>query len=195
MENFDIKNLGLFIILFFPGFLMIKVYHLIVADEKYDFSKNLMEIVGFSILNLLLNSWLIYLSIHNDWLFEENYKHYISLIWILIIAPCVYPWLWKKLSETDFFKDHTLGLDKTAWDHFFKHRSPEWVIVNLKDGKRIGGCFQAGSFASNFPQKESLYIKNLYSVDEKNKFTEVPNNNGMLILGDNIATIEFLKGE
>ncbi len=47
------STLLLFLALFIPGFLMLKVYDLRVASERRDFTKAVFDAVVYSALNLL----------------------------------------------------------------------------------------------------------------------------------------------
>jgi hypothetical protein len=99
MDYLDNDKIFIFILLFLPGFLSVKVYSLIVADEKYDFSKNLLEIVGYGLLNFSLFSPLIFANFKYDWLNEMPFLYFSLILITLFIAPCCWPFLFNFLSN------------------------------------------------------------------------------------------------
>lgn len=55
MDNFlHLNNLFLLLLFFFPGFVSLKVYDLLVPNEKRNFSHDFLDAVSYSILNLSL---------------------------------------------------------------------------------------------------------------------------------------------
>jgi hypothetical protein len=66
------------------------------------------------------------------------------------------------------------------------------VIINLKNGEKIGGVYGPNSFASSFPRKEQVYLEQLWQVDKNGKFIQAMiQTNGVLVSIDEIKTIEF----
>lgn len=194
MGFLTLDNIGLFIFLFLPGFISVKIHNLMIANEKYDFSKNLFEIIGYSLINIILFSWLILLNIHYDWIYYKGYKFFISIILILIIGPICWPIAISSILKSKLFKPHIISDSKSAWDFFFSKRSQGWIIVHLKDGRRIGGKFGKYSFASPYPCKESIYIQELWKLGEDNNFIEkIDRTNGMVIISDDILGLEFFN--
>lgn len=194
MEFFTSDNLALFIVLFLPGFISVKIYHQLVANEKYDFSKNLLEIVGISLFNLMFNSWLILINIEFGWIYQSSILFYISCLWIFIVAPSVYPFLVKELLEHKTIKRHFISNSKQPWDYHFCRRKANWVIVKLRSGELIGGYYGSQSRASVYPCAESLYIEQVWIMDEKKVFLKKRSRSaGMLILTNTIETVEFIN--
>jgi len=186
-------NITLFIILFLPGFISIKINRLLIADEKYDFTKNLFEIIGFSLINFILFSWLIIVNAYYTWFINFPFGFYASTVIVLVIGPVIWPFLLNKILESKKIKPHVISNSKSAWDFVFTKRDGAWVIVHLKDGRKIGGRFSTKSFASPYPCKETIYIQELWAL-EKNKFTNIiPRTNGILIISDDIFAIEFFN--
>lgn len=166
-----------------------------VANDNYDFSKNLLEIVGYSIINFLLNSWLILLGLSNDWIFTQSFWIYPSILWIFFISPVLWPILLNKLLRWKFLKRYVLSNQKSAWDYYFNLRQSVYLIVHLKDGNRVGGFYGTQSYASRYPCKEALYIEKAWELrelsDERKFKSPVKQSAGLLILNENIEYIEF----
>lgn len=191
MDFISVDNIGLFIVLFLPGFISIKIHRLLIADEKYDFSKNLFEIIGYSLINFILLSWLILLNVYNDWLWTLSIWFFLSAIITLIIAPIFWPILFNKLLKSKWIKPHTISNFKSAWDFQFNKREPAWIIVHLKDGRTIGGRFGKKSFAAPYPCKENIYIEELWKLQNGVFINPIPRTQGILIISDDIFAIEF----
>lgn len=89
-------------------------------------------------------------------------------------------------------KNKMLDIHKSAWDYFFSMGRSKWIIVTLKSGKKIGGKYQDGSFASSYPEKD-LFISEVWNLkDNGSGFDRVVNRtSGVLILESEISNIEF----
>jgi len=195
MNIWEPNKLLLFLIFFIPGFISLKIYDLIIPGERRDFSKLLLEVLGYSSLNYAAFSWLIFL-IYSRKLYQNHANWFLlSLIIVLFIAPAIWPFIfvilfnkWKFLSK---FIIHPIP---KAWDYIFGKRESFWVIVHLKDGRRIGGKYDTNSFASSYPAEEQIYLEEVWKLDEKGKFIEpVERSKGILIPGREISMIEFFK--
>jgi len=97
----------------------------------------------------------------------------------------------KVLQKVGFSPAHIIP---TGWDYrFSKTMGVYWVIVMLKDGTIIPGKFGSKSFASSDASDRDLYIEEVYSISDTNEWDIVPGTDGVLIRGDQIKCIEFLK--
>jgi Family of unknown function (DUF6338) len=79
----------------------------------------------------------------------------------------------------------------TAWDWYFSQKKPAWVIVTLKNGSRVYGLFGRNSFAGNDPDRRDLYLEATYRLLSNGEWAPNEDTRGILILGDQIAVIEF----
>jgi hypothetical protein len=77
MENITIDKILLFTLFFVPGFIYLKSYRLFIAENKTDFSKDLYEAIGISLINTIVVSPLLYFLYVND--FYENHPYILSL--------------------------------------------------------------------------------------------------------------------
>ena len=69
-----------------------------------------------------------------------------------------------------------------------------WIIVHLKDGRKISGRYDTESFASSFPAEEQIYLQEVWILDDEGGFKEpVERTSGIIILKDEISLIEFFK--
>ncbi|MGE5437711.1 MAG: DUF6338 family protein [Syntrophothermus sp.] len=62
---------------------------------------------------------------------------------------------------------HPIG---KPWDFIFQNKEDYWIIVNLKNGLKIGGKYDSKSFSSSFPYKEQIYIEEVWTLDDQNQF-------------------------
>lgn len=59
----------------------------------------------------------------------------------------------------------------TPWDFLFSKGISYNLLIELKDGKTIGGSFHGeNSYASEFPFKQQLFLERTYSLDENSNF-------------------------
>ena len=80
----------------------------------------------------------------------------------------------------------------TAWDYFFGRRERVFVLVQLKNGSKIGGYYGFQSYAASFPTEGEIYLEAVSRVDEDGKFKEPVNRSrGVIIRKDQYDLIEF----
>lgn len=194
VEILNIDRLILFVIFFIPGFISIKVYDLMIPGERRNFSDSLFQVIAYSIFNFVLLSWLIYI-IYSENIFETSKLLFIALVFIILfIFPVFLPIIFLKVSKLEFIARYIIHPIQKPWDFVFGKRRAYWVIVHLKDGRRIGGRFDTESFASSFPAKEQIYLQEVWELDEKGEFKNpVERTNGIIILGDEMSLIEFFE--
>jgi hypothetical protein len=194
MNPFDSDTLRLILIFFVPGFISMKVYDLYVPSERRDFSKSLMEAVSFSCVNFAAMYWAI-VAIHAD-NFPTNHPfwYYLASAGILFVAPIFWPILYSRTMSLPFFRKRTIHPTPKPWDYVFSKGESLWVIVHLRDGRRIGGRFDTQSFASSFPADEQIYIEEVWQLDSKGRFKrKVDDSRGLIISREDFEAIEFFQ--
>ena len=111
---------------------------------------------------------------------------------VVIIAPIIYAMIFNIISKRKWFSKFLVNPTKSAWDSFFSKRESYYVIVTLKNGKRIGGKYGLNSYSSTYPNPEGLYLEEVWKLNDKNGFDEiVDQTEGILIAENEISTIEF----
>ena len=81
-----------------------------------------------------------------------------------------------------------------SWDYFFSRKECCFMLVHLNNGRVIGGLYGPGSFASSYPEKEDLYLQEVWKVDAKGKFIEkISGSKGLLVNYDVIEYIELFN--
>jgi len=153
-----------------------------------------MDVVSYSCLNYAV--WLIpiYFIESKNTFQQSPVEYYLFYLCVLFLSPIVltafFVWMrsWSWLQRV---LPHPTG---RAWDFYFGLRKPCWIIVTLKDGKKLGGKFSSSSFASSSPEPQQIYLEENWAINEDGGL-ERPRNEtgGLLILSQEIESIEFFK--
>ena len=192
MDIFESNKIILFIVFFVPGFISMKVYHLLIACEKTNFSEAISEAIGFSSINFALLSWLIILVNKNNFYNTHFYIYMTSWIFILFIGPILWTIIYVYIAKSKKIRKYIMSPIKNPWDYFFEQKKSCWIIVNLKNGEKIGGVYSDNSFSSAYPHKEQIYLEELWEIDSDGNFLKQKNRTtGIIVLGDDIKSIEF----
>ena len=123
---------------------------------------------------------------------------YFIVFVILFVAPIAWPILVMKVMKCKKLRDKTEILHPIAkaWDFVFAQKKPYWVIINLKDGRKIGGVYGPNSFASSFPAEEQIFLEQAWKLNEKGAFLEAdPRTRGIIVFGRDMVSIELLAME
>jgi len=194
MPDWGIDKLFLFIILVFPGFITVKVYSLIVATDKKDFSKLPVDIICYSLLNFAAFSWLIIIINSKQFYQIHPILYWLSICIIIIIMPAIWPFIYIRITKTKFFKKHMLSPLNQPWDHFFSKKEGCWVTIHLKSGKVVRGRYSLGSKASAYPKERQIYLAELWTSKENVSFGKVvKGTKGGIFFESEISYIEFNK--
>jgi len=196
MDIWNADKLTLFLIFFLPGFVSLRIYDLLIPSPRRDFSKSVFEVVGYSALNFGALYWLIYLIHQDNFPVAHAFWYFFFLVLIMVGVPILWPFLILKAFSLPFVAKYVIHPVAKPWDFVFRQKFKYWVIVHLKNGERIGGRFDAHSFASSDPAKEQIYLEELWKLDDAGAFIEpVARTGGIIISEDNILAVELLKGD
>lgn len=185
-------TLALFLIFFIPGFITLKVYDLLVPGEVRDFSKSLLDAIAYSSLNFAALIWLVLVVRSGNlppWLWYP--ATFVLLVGMPVVWPVVFLWIRRRPKVAR----HVASANARVWDDIFAKRIPYWVIVHLKDQRRIGGFFGERSFASHSPAPAEVYLEEVWHVDENGGFTgsRIEATAGILVMGTEIQALEFFQ--
>jgi hypothetical protein len=192
MEAITFDKILILTIFFVPGFVYLKAYRLFFAEIRTDFSKDLYEAIGFSFLNALIFAYPLYF-IHLDKFIDKHTGWYFLIMFlVIIIAPIIYAMVFYKITKFKWYSKFLINPTKRAWDSFFSRRESYYVIVTLKNGKRIGGKYGLNSYSSTYPNPEGIYLEEVWKLNDEYGFDEiVDQTEGILITENEISTIEF----
>ena len=194
MNIWELDRFILFLLFFIPGFISLKVYDLLVPREYRDFSRSLFEAVGYSSLNYAVLLPLIIPTLTGDFPIEHILWEITLLVLTMVIFPILWPVSFYRLSTSRLGTRFIVHPMRKPWDYVFGKRRVYWVIVHLKDGRKIGGRFDRRSFASSYPADEQIYIEEVWQLDKDGKFQsdgQVERSQGILILRDEVLAVEF----
>jgi hypothetical protein len=189
VQQFGWQKVALLTIFAFPGLISLQVWSLIVPSPDRPLKEVIPEATSFGILNAAVGAPLIVaLAPKNIWYL------YGLLVLTLVVLPALWPFLLKfglgRLAKADI----VLKQARNGWDEAFLRREPLFVIVHLKDGRRIGGYYGYESFAGVFPASGHLYLETLWKLDDDGKFiAPIPDSRGIVLRPDDYHFIELLR--
>lgn len=196
MKIWDENSLVLFIAFVIPGFISLKAYELFFPSEKTESSKQIVDAITYSCINYALLFWLI-ISVERSCIKTSNTFIYFSFyVFVLFVAPIVWVWIWKQIRTSEFFQKNAPHPTQKPWDYVFNQRIPYWVIVTLKDGTKIAGCYDSNSFSSSAPAEEQLFLEEAWVVNDDGGF-ERPREStkGIIILSSEMVSVELFSKE
>lgn len=156
MDIWSADKLVLFIAFVVPGFVSLKTYALLSPGTSRQAATDVVDAVSFSCINYALLIWPI-ISIHSMRLETTSPTTFaLFCTFVLLIAPISWACLLFRLRQTQFFQRSLPHPTAKPWDFLFAQRKPYWVIVTIKDGKKIAGRYASRSFASSNPAREQL---------------------------------------
>lgn len=183
-----------------PGFIWHCVQSAFMPRKTETAQLLFLRFLTFSCFNYALWSWLIYMFLVTE--YARKHPVRASCMWGVIIfaSPVIMGvltgWLSQKqfarkiLSQMGFASMHTIP---TAWDYKFHNtRSCVWIQIELKDGKKIAGLYGSESFSSSSPNERDLYIQQAVRIKD-GRWEKLDRSDGVLIKGDQIKYIEFIK--
>jgi len=192
MDNITADKLLLLAIFFVPGFIYIKFYRLLVAEVRADFSKDLYEAIGYSFLNAILFSYPLFLIHSKNYIQTCTILYFLIMALIILVSPVLLATAYSKLTQSKWYFKRMIAPTKSAWDSFFSKRESYFVIITLKNGRRVGGKYGMNSYSSTYPNPKEIFIEQVWKLNSNNGFESVVSQTeGMLITENEISTIEF----
>jgi hypothetical protein len=118
----------------------------------------------------------------------------VAALLVFVVFPALWPFLWLRLLSTRTFSTYFVRPIKRPWDYVFSKRKPCWMIVHLKDQRRIGGVFDSSSYASSYPADPQIYIQEVWKLDDEGRFIEpVERSEGIIVLKEDIVAVELFS--
>jgi Family of unknown function (DUF6338) len=186
------ETLSFFLIFFVPGFISLKVYDLLIPGERRDFTKSFFDAMAYTALNFAALLWLVALIRYGG---LSTWEWYAAMFVLLIGMPAFWPIAFLQIRRHPMIAQRITSPNARVWDDIFAKRVPYWVIVHLKDQRRVGGLYHGKSFASHSPAPPEIYLEQVWHVDENGGFTGsmVKSTAGVLIMGTDIVALEFFQ--
>ncbi len=108
MEITNLNNILIFLVLFIPGLVSIKVYDLLIANEPRDFSKSFLEILSYGAINLAVWSWWIWYIVKNNFIQVHLTIVALSAVVILLICPIIWSVIYVKLLKWSWLQKYII---------------------------------------------------------------------------------------
>ena len=193
MNIFEIDKLIIFILFVIPGFLCIKVYELLNPGTEKESPKQIIEAVAFSSINYTILAVPIY-YMEKHYASKFDIWYFAFYIIVLFIFPIVIAIVWDGLRKSEFVLKKAPHPTRRPWDFVFSQRKWYWMLVTLKDGRKIGGKYADKSFTSSHSSTVSIYLEECWHVDEKDTFeSKRSNSEGILVTSNEIETVELFN--
>ncbi|WP_312560648.1 DUF6338 family protein [Anaerospora sp.] len=187
MNIWEVDKLQLFLSLFIPGFLIIKVYDILFPNCSRDFSKAWFDAVAFSSLHYGIAYMFVVMMGYSQVVPTAS----MVFIWIVLL-PVVYPVLFLGLVKSGLFHRFFIHPIQRPWDYFFSKGEVYWLLVHLKNGTKIAGKYDRNSFVSSYPELPEILIEEIWVINDKDELVEpIQPKRGAIILNSDISRVEF----
>ncbi|WP_426042210.1 DUF6338 family protein [Brevundimonas sp. TWP2-3-4b1] len=183
--------------LFLPGFVSLRVDRLIHPQRDGGTGQNMIEILGYSLLNAGLLSWAILQASKTLSASPPDYGLLaLYALLICLIGPIVWPVGFRLAQRWAARRGWIVGPYRTAWDDFFSRRQPAWIVIHMTDGSLLGGYFGKDSTASMGSDAGHLYLEELWQLDQDGKFLKVvPESQGAIFRPTDYLWVEFRRDD
>lgn len=195
MNIWEWDKLLLFLLFFMPGFISLKIYDLLIASERRDFSKAWFEAAAYSAINYAV-LFPLFPYLNDNWHSLLPWLQYMIGVITLFLMPIAWPCLIARLLKCNAMAPYVIHPDAKPWDYIFSQKQTFYIIAHLKDGRRISGFYGGQSFASSYPAEEQIYIEQTYVLNDDAHFEHpVGRTKGVIIYGREIVALEFFEKE
>lgn len=200
LPQLDISYILLFIAFILPGSIAIYAYRLRVPQQSKELRYFLIEAISVSLVIFILFFHFISFLFDPNFISEKPFKAWAIVVLCFIVAPFILPLLYvhplRWLSNLNFISIS----ENTAFDRFFGNlKKGCFLLVELNDGRLVGGYFGEKSYASAYPDPGHLYIEQLYQVDSQGMLQNQPIQGASIILGPEdykyVIIIDDITGE
>lgn len=185
------------IVLLLPGFVSLKIDKILTPGTNQDPAALVMEVFFYSLINAAILAMPIFWVAQEITKLSPNYwVIWIGGLVICVLGPALWPYLFRRFQRQAASQGWVLGYHKQAWDEFFGRRESCWLIFHLHDGRMVGGYFGPESYATPEPNSGSIYIEELWRLDDEGQFLDViPNSKGALFRATDYVWVEALSSE
>ncbi len=191
-----LKDFDFLLVLFFvvPGFISMRVYALLRPTDAAPLKENVYEAITFSVINYVLMEWTVPLARAYGADGDGVLPRICLLAAAFVIVPALLPVALNLILKQLEHRGRILRRAKTAWDEFFLRRQTCWIIVHLKDGRRLGGYFGEKSYAGLYPNSGHLYVQELWTLGPQGEFeAKIERSEGIVLRPDDYQMIEMFK--
>ncbi|KAA5596778.1 DUF6338 family protein [Blastochloris sulfoviridis] len=188
LKNFDSYGaLALFVVFALPGFISLQVWSLLVPAAARNLKDIIPDAMAFGVLNAVVGApvFLFFATTPG--------QTYALAVAALVVLPVFWPFAIKNVLKRLERAGLILNRARSGWDAAFLRREPFFVIVHLKDGRRLGGYYGYESYAGLHPCSGHIYLEALWSLDEQGRFlAPIPDSRGVVLRPDDYHFVELL---
>lgn len=185
MPNLDLNNIYMLVLWIIPGFISIKVWSMVVATTKKKASEIVIECVIASFFNSIIY------TIFAKYVFSSNVV--MQTIWFILgifIVPIIWPFILKMILNINWISNLIINPVPKGWDKIFSSGERFFVIIHMKDGKRIGGFYGENSYVSSYPEAQDIYIESAWKLKKKDSDNSTDDSNNDNVKEECIGSFE-----
>jgi len=190
--EFSFENISFYLVLILPGLISLKIFHLIVPIHQKESSNDILDGLFYSSINAL-----ILVPVYFIMLYLEDTLGiliYFILYALMLLVSIFFPFAIYKIRTKGYISNKLLLPYATSWDYYFGLREPCFVLIHLKDGKKVGGYYGQNSYASASPKEGDIYIEKVFKINKDSTFGDpISESSGLLITKENYDFIELYK--
>lgn len=181
-----------------PGFIWSAVLSMLVPRLSVKAESRVLEFLTLSCINHGFWSWALFLIFRTGFINEQPIWSGLLLCGIIFVSLIGFglfhgrlqqkEWVARQLRRFGYRPIHSIP---TAWDWKFSQGKSAWARVTLKSGSIVYGLFGEGSFAGSDTERRDLFLVATYRLLDNGEWAPEEDTEGVLIMADQIATIEF----
>ena len=188
----DLNSILIFIFFFFPGFVSLKTWSLFHRTKESTKDTLIFDCIFFSIINFGI-LWLVAIPfLVYGWYKISALLTGLFIFVYCIAAPALWPCLWNFLRKQKYLYKLIQLPYPMPWDYFVQQRKSCFMLIHLKDDNMIGGYYGKNSYASTYPDEQSVYLEKVYKINPDGTFgEEIKDSFGLVISKADYKYIEF----
>lgn len=194
MDIWSLDKIVLFAAFAVPGFISLKIYDINTSGYYRDTSKQLIDIVSYSCLNLALCSIPIFIVEVYLKPCLADFMYFCFYAFILFVIPVITAlglYRFRKSQLAQSFLPHPLH---RSWDCVFFNSETLWMKVVLKNGKKLIGYYGEDSFTSTDPSHYQIYLQQVWRPNKNGGFKEQKHDSkGLIVSLSEISYVEFFS--
>lgn len=182
-----------------PGFIIDEIVATLMPMKIYSEGARTLKYIGYSVFNLSVWIWLFYLvKVNVD---NSSVGYWVLLVLCLLVTSLISGVIIGLIRKFELlrkmfarFNINIIHPVPTAWDYKFSEiQTEKWVIVTLENDKHVYGKFGYESLASSEKDERDIFLEEIYTLDEEEKWVKKERTDGIWIKASNIKIIEFIN--
>ncbi|MBI1325967.1 hypothetical protein GC170_22630 [bacterium] len=196
MDIWSLDKIFLFTLLAVPGFISLKLYDINTSGYYRDSSKQLIDIVTYSCLNLAFCAFPIYVI---EYYLKEcmpGFLYFIFYFSVIFVVPLFSAILLYWFRTTRFARKYLPHPLHRSWDFVFFNSQCFWVKIVLKSKEVLYGYYGENSFTSTDPAHYQIYLEQVWRKNRSGGFKEMKSETkGLIVSMSEISYMEFFGAQ